>query len=111
MPMAFRIPACSCGGRAAASSAPGVVVTEENAQFMSGSRAQKQIDTVPLGRLGTPDDIGPLCVYLAADESAWISGTVIQVTGGSRVPIGYMAYLHKVNKARRESPRATTLVP
>lgn len=91
--------------------APGVVVTEENAQFMSGSRAQKQIDTVPLGRLGTPDDIGPLCVYLAADESAWISGTVIQVTGGSRVPIGYMAYLHKVNKARRESPQATTLVP
>jgi 3-oxoacyl-[acyl-carrier protein] reductase len=82
--------------------APGVVLTEDNAEFMSGSRAQKQIDTVPLGRLGTPDDIGPLCVYLAADESGWISGTVIQVTGGSRVPIGYLAYLHKVNKARRE---------
>jgi NAD(P)-dependent dehydrogenase (short-subunit alcohol dehydrogenase family) len=85
--------------------APGVVLTEENAEFMSCSRAQKQIDTVPLGRLGTPDDIGPLCVYLAADESAWISGTVIQVTGGSRVPIGYLAYLHKVNKARREQPQ------
>ncbi len=48
--------------------APGVVVTEENAEFMSGPRAQKQIDTVPLGRLGTPDDVGPLFVYLAAEE-------------------------------------------
>ena len=90
--------------------APGVVLTEDNADFMSGARAQKQIDSVPLGRLGTPDDIGPLCVYLAADESAWISGTVIQATGGSRVPIGYMAYLHKIVKARREQP-ATTVAP
>ncbi len=86
--------------------APGVVVTEAFAELMSGSRAQKQIDGVPLGRLGTPDDIGPLCVYLAADKSSWISGSVIQVNGGSRVPIGYMAYLHKIAKARREAAPA-----
>ncbi|MAM75789.1 SDR family NAD(P)-dependent oxidoreductase [Tistrella mobilis] len=80
--------------------APGVVVTEENAEFMSGPRAQKQIDTVPLGRLGTPEDVAGICVYLAADEAAWVSGTVIQVHGASRIPIGYMAYLHKIAKAR-----------
>jgi NAD(P)-dependent dehydrogenase (short-subunit alcohol dehydrogenase family) len=91
--------------------APGVVVTEENAAFMSGARAQKQIDSVPLGRLGTPADIGPLCVYLAADESEWISGIVIQATGGSRLPIGYMAYLHKVAKARQNTPQVKALTP
>ncbi|GGC85248.1 short-chain dehydrogenase [Chelatococcus reniformis] len=89
--------------------APGVVLTEEFADLMSGERAQKQIDTVPLGRLGTPADIGPLCVYLAADESAWISGTVIQAHGGSRIPIGYMAYLHKIAKGRREAAAGTAL--
>lgn len=82
--------------------APGVVLTEENADFMSGNRAQKQIDTIPLGRLGTPDDVGPLCVFLASDESSWISGAVIQLHGGSRVPIGYLAYLHKVSKTRHD---------
>jgi NAD(P)-dependent dehydrogenase (short-subunit alcohol dehydrogenase family) len=91
-------------------SAPGVVVTEESAAFMSGPRAQKQIDTVPLGRLGTPDDIGPLCVYLAADEAAWVSGVVVQVHGGSRIPIGYLAYLHKVAKAKRDQ-QAVEVVP
>ncbi len=81
--------------------APGVVLTEEFAELMSGERAQKQIDSVPLGRLGLPEDVGPLCVYLGSDEASWVSGTVVQLHGGSRVPIGYLAYLHKVNKARR----------
>jgi NAD(P)-dependent dehydrogenase (short-subunit alcohol dehydrogenase family) len=86
--------------------APGLVLTEDNAEFMSGPRAQKQIDVVPLGRLGTPDDIGPLCVYLASDEAAWISGVVIQANGASRIPFGYLAYLHKVAKAKQGAPAA-----
>lgn len=81
--------------------APGVVVTDESRAFMSGPRAQKQIDTVPLGRLGVPDDVAPLCVYLASDAAAWVSGTVVQVHGGSRIPMGYLAYLHKIAKARQ----------
>ncbi len=81
--------------------APGVVLTDEMAVWMNGARAQKQIDSVSLGRLGRPEDVGPLCVYLASDEAEWVSGTVIQLTGGSRVPIGYLAYLHKVNKRRK----------
>lgn len=83
--------------------APGVVLTEENAAFMSGSRAQRQIDTVPLGRLGTPQDVGPLCVYLASDEASWLSGTVTQLNGGSRIPIGHLTYLHQVARNRKKS--------
>lgn len=79
--------------------APGVVMTEELARtFNTPERIRRQVETVPLQRLGTPDDIGPLCAYLVSDESAWTSGALIPVNGGSFVPMGYLSYLHHVNK-------------
>lgn len=80
--------------------APGVVLTEKSmaGSMARNSRRQRQIETVPLRRLGTVDDVGPLAVYFAADESAWVSGTVVQVTGGSRIPVGTLTYLHHINK-------------
>ena len=56
------------------------------------------METIPLRRLGTVDDVGPLCVYLASDEAAFVTGEVIQVHGGSRIPVGYLTYLHHVNE-------------
>jgi hypothetical protein len=50
-----------------------------------------------LQRLGIPDDIGPLCVYFAAAESGWHTGTVVQINGGSPLPVGYLTYLHHKN--------------
>ncbi len=80
--------------------APGVVMTDELAKTLNTpERIRRQTDTVPLQRLGTPDDIGPLCAYLVSDESAWTSGALIPVNGGSFVPMGYLSYLHRVNKA------------
>ena len=78
--------------------APGIVLTDEMATWINGDRTRKQSDCVPLGR---PGDVEPQCVHLASDEAGWVAGTVIQLTAGSRVPIGYMAYLHKVNKRRQ----------
>lgn len=77
--------------------APGVVEIERSAT-MKDSRRRRQIETVPLRRLGTVDDIGPLAVYFVADESSWTTGTVVQVTGGSRIPVGLLTYLYKVNR-------------
>jgi NAD(P)-dependent dehydrogenase (short-subunit alcohol dehydrogenase family) len=86
--------------------APGVVLTEQHEQgggsMSTEERRQRQIETVPLRRLGTVDDVGPLCVYLAADESAWVSGSVIPVTGGSRIPVGLLAYLRRIDRKLRE---------
>ena len=39
--------------------------------------------TVPVGRLGQPQDIGALVVYLASDEAAWMTGQTLELNGGS----------------------------
>ncbi len=39
----------------------------------------------PMGRLGTPEEIAELCVYLAADESSYTIGTVISIDGGMTI--------------------------
>ena len=79
--------------------APGAVLTEEPVAAMDRpSRRRRQAESIPLRRLGVVDDIGPLCVYLASDEASWITGEVIHITGGSRLPIGYLNYLHRVNE-------------
>ena len=38
---------------------------------------------VPVGRLGTPDDVGAAVVWLASDEAAWVTGQTIGINGGS----------------------------
>jgi NAD(P)-dependent dehydrogenase (short-subunit alcohol dehydrogenase family) len=78
--------------------APGVVLTEASVITDHPSRLRRQAETIPLRRLGNVDDVGPLCVYLASDEAAWLTGEVVQLHGGSRIPIGYLSYLHHVNE-------------
>jgi NAD(P)-dependent dehydrogenase (short-subunit alcohol dehydrogenase family) len=80
--------------------APGVVMTEELAKvFDTESKIRRQVETVPLQRLGTPEDIGPLVAYLLSEAASWTTGALIAVNGGSPVPMGYLSYLHKVNRA------------
>jgi len=82
--------------------APGVVSTEKHEEgvgsMTSESRRRRQIETVPLRRLGHVDDVAHLCVYFASDEAAWVTGQVVQVNGGSRIPVGLLSYLHHVNR-------------
>jgi NAD(P)-dependent dehydrogenase (short-subunit alcohol dehydrogenase family) len=41
------------------------------------------IRTIPVGRLGTPDDVGAAVVFLASDEASWLTGQTIDLNGGS----------------------------
>jgi NAD(P)-dependent dehydrogenase (short-subunit alcohol dehydrogenase family) len=43
----------------------------------------EQARHIPVGRLGSPEDAGAACVFLASDEAAWITGQTLQVNGGS----------------------------
>jgi NAD(P)-dependent dehydrogenase (short-subunit alcohol dehydrogenase family) len=38
---------------------------------------------IPVGRTGTPEDVGAACVWLASDEAAWVTGQTIGINGGS----------------------------
>lgn len=64
--------------------APGPVPTKnfnESTNFPEGKPIEKLIG-VPLGRLGTPDDIGHAVVFMASPASSWITGQCLYVTGG-----------------------------
>ena len=64
--------------------APGHTETEGNiaAGTFEGGAGTVLAEKTPLGRLGRVDDIAPLAVFLASDESAWITGEVIRAAGG-----------------------------
>lgn len=50
-----------------------------------GSDSEKQmIAMTPLGRIGQPSDIAPTAVFLASDESGWLTGEIICASGGWR---------------------------
>jgi NAD(P)-dependent dehydrogenase (short-subunit alcohol dehydrogenase family) len=44
---------------------------------------EKFLSGIPAGRLGQPDDIRGLAVFLASDASNWITGTLIPMDGGN----------------------------
>jgi 3-oxoacyl-[acyl-carrier protein] reductase len=65
---------------------PGVIETEgTHAAGVIGSDFEKQfVALTPLGRTGQPDDIAPVAVFLASDESRWVTGDTLAVSGGLR---------------------------
>lgn len=65
---------------------PGNIVTEgllagRTPEFIEGMRA-----SVPLGRLGTPDDVAGSVAFLASDDANYITGTTIVIDGGQTLP-------------------------
>jgi 3-oxoacyl-[acyl-carrier protein] reductase len=65
---------------------PGMVETEgTHAAGLVESDFRKQIEAqTPLGRIGRPFDIAPAAVFLASEESAWITGETLYISGGLR---------------------------
>lgn len=62
---------------------PGIVETEMVARFnMDESARRQRIAMHPVGRFGQPEDIAQAAVFLASDESGWITGAAFPVDGG-----------------------------
>jgi 3-oxoacyl-[acyl-carrier protein] reductase len=61
--------------------APGVIdTTRDNPEAQQ--RYQNVADRIPVGRMGTVEEIASLCAYLATDGAAFLTGQIIQVNGG-----------------------------
>ena len=65
---------------------PGFVETEgtQAAGVVGSDFVNGMIAQTPLGRGGRPDDIGPIAVFLASDDSRWLTGETLLASGGLR---------------------------
>ncbi|WP_183574616.1 glucose 1-dehydrogenase [Mucilaginibacter sp. X5P1] len=65
---------------------PGMVETEgtHTAGFIGSDFAAEIVKTTPLGRIGQPDDIAEVAVFLASEDSRWLTGELLLASGGVR---------------------------
>ncbi len=61
--------------------APGFIETAMSERMTEAAR-ESLSGQIPLGRLGTPDDVAAAVAWLASDEAAYVTGTVLNVSGG-----------------------------
>jgi len=66
---------------------PGLVITEgtQSAGIVGSDFEAGAIASTPLGRAGRPEDIAPPVAFLASDDSRWITGETIFVSGGAAI--------------------------
>lgn len=61
---------------------PGVIETPFHDKFTSKERKKEFEKMIPLGRVGTPEDIAPIVVFLASDLASFTTGHHFDITGG-----------------------------
>ena len=68
--------------------APGAIPTE--VMLKAVGKDDSQLDellkewNIPMGRLGSPEDISSACIYLASEASSWVTGEILRVGGGAK---------------------------
>ena len=66
--------------------APGAIETDMAEAFLGTEEGREWVKSVQaLKRIGQPDDIADVALFLASDQSRWIAGRSIEVSGGSRL--------------------------
>jgi len=65
---------------------PGMVETEgtHTAGFIGSDMQTEMVRTTPLGRVGQPDDIADVAVFLASEDARWLTGEILLAGGGVR---------------------------
>lgn len=61
---------------------PGYIATEINAEYFASEAGQKLINQLPRRRVGLPEDLDGLLLFLASEESRFINGTIITADDG-----------------------------
>lgn len=62
--------------------APGPIDTEATRTSTPKAIVDQIVQRIPLQRMGTPEDLAGLCLFLLSDEASWISGQIYNVDGG-----------------------------
>lgn len=62
--------------------APGPIDTPLIAEEVAAGRLQKVIDTIPLGRVGQPEDVAELIAFLCSEKASYITAQTINIDGG-----------------------------
>jgi len=63
---------------------PGFTITEGTGSYIGAEFAKNLIAQVPLGRAARPDEIASVVVFLASEDSGWLTGELINASGGLR---------------------------
>ena len=63
--------------------APETILTARNRERIPENVRASLADAHPLARLGTPEDVADAALFLASDQSAWITGAIIDLSGGA----------------------------
>ena len=61
---------------------PGYIATEMTAPLLTEERKAAVLRRIPLGRIGTPEDVADAVRFLASEEASYITGQVVRVNGG-----------------------------
>jgi NAD(P)-dependent dehydrogenase (short-subunit alcohol dehydrogenase family) len=64
---------------------PGLIVTDINIGKISTEKEKEILAGIPLGRLGGPQDVANIFLFLASDLSQYVTGAVIDVNGGMHI--------------------------
>jgi NAD(P)-dependent dehydrogenase (short-subunit alcohol dehydrogenase family) len=62
--------------------APGPIDTEATKNVTPGEIVQDMVKQIPLSRMGTPEDLVGMCLFLLSDQASWITGQIFNVDGG-----------------------------
>ena len=76
---------------------PGLIVTPENEASVPQALKDVFLSNIMVNRYGCPEDIGHMCVYLASDESAYVSGQIVNVDGGLNSHVSTVAQFREMN--------------
>ncbi len=61
---------------------PGYIDTDMTANDLPPARREELMKTIPLGRVGAPEDVAAAVAYLASPAAAYVTGQVLRVNGG-----------------------------
>lgn len=88
---------------------PGAIQTpmlDRELAFSSDPEAQREhfATAAPIGRMGRPEDIAPVAVFLAGDESAFVTGTCVVADGGLMAALNSGPILSYVDQQQEDAP-------